>query len=262
MAHYQVTSTSLTPSRPAPAAPIRRGNDIQNVLSSSGYASSFSVGTSSPSGSSYASTYSGIGGSPNRNSDMVSSSHIVRSGMVAIKEDGIVSWLWRPKWLVLKEQTLSIHKNEVSRRPAPAVVASRPVSTPLPVSFRRVAGGAHGPSATIDELVPVLAKAPIRVLTSTRHFLLSAGLFQDLRYRRAEAWRTSNHCGDRGWLSLQTREVVTGAVLLYPIAISFHTSRIWHRSPVSTVLLAILRSCPAGRLSKLRRPLYVSFQRS
>ena len=115
MAHYQVTSTSLTPSRPAPAAPIRRGNDIQNVLSSSGYASSFSVGTSSPSGSSYASTYSGIGGSPNRNSDMVSSSHIVRSGMVAIKEDGLVSWLWRPKWLVLKEQTLSIHKNEVSR---------------------------------------------------------------------------------------------------------------------------------------------------
>ena len=114
MAHYQVTSTSLTPSRPAPAAPIRRGNDIQNVLSSSGYASSFSVGTSSPSGSSYASSYSGIGGSPNRNSDMVTSSHIVRSGMVAIKEDGIVSWLWRPKWLVLKEQTLSIHKNEVS----------------------------------------------------------------------------------------------------------------------------------------------------
>lgn len=114
MAHYQVTAASLTPTRPAPAAPMRRGNDIQNVLSSSGYASSFSVGTSSPSGSSYASSYSGIGGSPNRNSDMVSSSHIVRSGLVAIKEDGIVSWLWRPKWLVLKEQTLSIHKNEVS----------------------------------------------------------------------------------------------------------------------------------------------------
>ena len=114
MAHYQVGPASLTPSRPAPAAPIRRGNDVQNVLASSGYGSSFSVGTSSPSGSSYASSYSGIGGSPNRNSDMSSSSHIVRSGLVAIKEDGIVSWLWRPKWLVLKEQTLSIHKNEVS----------------------------------------------------------------------------------------------------------------------------------------------------
>ncbi|KAI0702570.1 Pkinase-domain-containing protein [Earliella scabrosa] len=114
MAHYQVGPASLTPSRPAPAAPIRRGNDVQNVLASSGYGSSFSVGTSSPSGSSYASSYSGIGGSPNRNSDMSSSSHIVRSGLVAIKEDGIVSWLWRPKWLVLKEQTLSIHKNETS----------------------------------------------------------------------------------------------------------------------------------------------------
>jgi len=41
--------------------------------------------------------------------------HVVRSGIVSIKEDGFAtSWLWRPKWLVLKEQTLSIHKSEVS----------------------------------------------------------------------------------------------------------------------------------------------------
>lgn len=113
MAHYQVTATSLTPSRPAPAAPVRQ-NNVQNVLANSGYGSSFSVGTSSPSSSVYRADYTGIGGSPNRNSDMVSSSHVVRSGVVAIKEDGIVSWLWRPKWLVLKEQTLSIHKSEVS----------------------------------------------------------------------------------------------------------------------------------------------------
>ncbi|KAH9916384.1 Pkinase-domain-containing protein [Epithele typhae] len=111
---YQVTTASLTPSRPAPAAPIRRGNDVQAALASSGYGSSFSVGTSSPSGSSYASSYSGIGGSPNRNSDMVNSSNIVRCGTVLVKEDGLVSWLWRPKWLVLKEQTLSIHKSESS----------------------------------------------------------------------------------------------------------------------------------------------------
>lgn len=39
--------------------------------------------------------------------------HIVRYGVVNVKEDGLVSWLWRPKYLVLKEQTLSIHKNEV-----------------------------------------------------------------------------------------------------------------------------------------------------
>ncbi|EIW56734.1 uncharacterized protein TRAVEDRAFT_49552, partial [Trametes versicolor FP-101664 SS1] len=88
MAHYQVTATSLTPSRPAPAAPVRQ-NNVQNVLANSGYGSSFSVGTSSPSSSVYRADYTGIGGSPNRNSDMVSSSHVVRSGVVAIKEDGI-----------------------------------------------------------------------------------------------------------------------------------------------------------------------------
>lgn len=38
--------------------------------------------------------------------------HVVRNGTVSIKEDGFASWLWRPKWLVLKEQTLSIHKSE------------------------------------------------------------------------------------------------------------------------------------------------------
>ncbi|KAL6308798.1 kinase-like domain-containing protein [Sparassis latifolia] len=114
MAFNQVTATSLTPSRPAPAAPIRRGTDIQNVLAASGYTSSFSVGTSSPSGSSYASSYSGIGGSPNRNSDMSSHSNTVRVGYVSIKEDGVISWLWRPKWLILKEQTLTIHKNETT----------------------------------------------------------------------------------------------------------------------------------------------------
>ena len=43
------------------------------------------------------------------------STHVVRSGTVSVKEDGFAtSWLWRPKWLVLKEQTLSIHKSEVS----------------------------------------------------------------------------------------------------------------------------------------------------
>jgi protein-serine/threonine kinase len=40
-------------------------------------------------------------------------STFVRNGMVSIKADGFASWLWRPKWLVLKEQTLSIHKTEV-----------------------------------------------------------------------------------------------------------------------------------------------------
>lgn len=129
MAFNQVTATSLTPSRPAPAAPVSR--DIQNVLASSGYASSFSVGTSSPSGSSYNSSYSGIGGSPNRTSDSVMNANVIRAGIVSIKEDGLVSWLWRPKWLVLKDQTLSIHKSEVRS----SVARIRCVSLDAPLRF-------------------------------------------------------------------------------------------------------------------------------
>jgi protein-serine/threonine kinase len=38
----------------------------------------------------------------------------VRSGPVSVKEDGFASWIWKVKWMVLKEQTLTIHKSEVS----------------------------------------------------------------------------------------------------------------------------------------------------
>ncbi|KAL4249761.1 protein kinase superfamily protein [Abortiporus biennis] len=114
MAYNQVSAAHLTPSRPAPSVPIRGANNIQNVLSNSGYTSSFSI-NSTTSGSSY--SYSGIGGSPNRTSDSVMASSIVRCGVVNIKEDGLVSWLWRPKWLILKEQTLSIHKSENAAQP-------------------------------------------------------------------------------------------------------------------------------------------------
>ncbi|KAI0341197.1 p21 activated kinase [Trametopsis cervina] len=117
MAFNQVSATSLTPTRPAPAAPVNR--DVHNVLASSGY-TSFPVGPSSPAGSSFSSNYSSyvsIGESPNRSTDNLSNANIVRCGVVSIKEDGLVSWLWRPKWLVLKEQTLSIHKSESSPQP-------------------------------------------------------------------------------------------------------------------------------------------------
>lgn len=126
MAYHQVTATSLTPSRPAPQAPQRRGTDNSSLYSSAStlvnsvYNPSFTLTPASPSGSSsYASKYSGIGGSPNRNSDVIMNSQIVRSGVVSIKEDGFASWMWKAKWMVLKEQTLSIHKSEVS---APVVL--------------------------------------------------------------------------------------------------------------------------------------------
>ncbi|KAF7795771.1 hypothetical protein EIP86_006938 [Pleurotus ostreatoroseus] len=108
MAFNQVTAASLTPTRPAPSAPSKMNGT---------YSSTFSVSTSSPSSSSYASSYSGIGGSPNRTSDSLTNAQVVRCGVVSVKEDGLVSWLWRPKWLVLKESTLAIHKNEGSLQP-------------------------------------------------------------------------------------------------------------------------------------------------
>ncbi|KZP13989.1 Pkinase-domain-containing protein [Athelia psychrophila] len=121
---YNVTASSLTPSRPAPQAPQRRATDNGNsqapmytnntALSSSGYNASFALTPASPSGSSYAASYSGIGGTPNRTAEGNFDQRVVRSGSVSIKEDGFASWLWRPKWLVLKELTLAIHKSEQS----------------------------------------------------------------------------------------------------------------------------------------------------
>lgn len=119
MAYHQVTATSLTPSRPAPQAPMRRGTENSgseysiNSSSTSGYNSPFSFTPSSPSASSYAFPYSGIGASPNRGPDDAPNSQIVRSGSVSMKEDSFGNWLFQRKWLILREQILSIHKNEV-----------------------------------------------------------------------------------------------------------------------------------------------------
>ncbi|TFK17813.1 STE/STE20/PAKA protein kinase [Coprinopsis marcescibilis] len=115
MSYHQVNQNSLTPSRPAPQAPQRR-NDPQplyssnNLLSSSGYNPSFAYQSQSPAAPSFPNSYSGIGGTPNRGFD--DSTNIVRNGSVSMKEDGFGNWLWQRKWLVLKEQSLSVHKNE------------------------------------------------------------------------------------------------------------------------------------------------------
>ncbi|KAF8890799.1 kinase-like domain-containing protein [Gymnopilus junonius] len=120
MAFQQLTSTSLTPSRPAPQAPQRRGTDntvgytSNAALANSGYNASFTFTPASPSGSSYAFPYSGIGGSPNRGVDDSANSAVVRQGAVSMKEDSFGNWLFQRKWLILKEQTLSIHKGETA----------------------------------------------------------------------------------------------------------------------------------------------------
>lgn|SRR6266850_1378519 len=119
MAFNQVTATSLTPSRPAPPIPIRQAS-ISSSSTAFSTSSSVTLSPASASTSSYASSYSGIGGTPNiggfpkRTSEVVNMSGIVRQGPVGFKEDAFASWIWREKWLILREQSLSVHKNEVS----------------------------------------------------------------------------------------------------------------------------------------------------
>jgi protein-serine/threonine kinase len=115
-------AASLTPSRPAPQAPQRRADTgttygSNSTLAALGYSSSFNLTPASP-GSSYTFPYSGIGGTPARGQDLATDSQVVRLGWVSMKDDsfGFGNWIFQRKWLVLKEASLSIHKNEVSHR--------------------------------------------------------------------------------------------------------------------------------------------------
>ena len=119
MAFHQVTASSLTPSRPAPQVPQRSNTDQSmysstSSLASAGYKTSFSFNAQTASGSSYATSYSGIGASPIRTSVSASSSEVVRTGWASVKEDAFASIFWNRKWLILKENTLTFHRNEVS----------------------------------------------------------------------------------------------------------------------------------------------------
>jgi len=69
----------------------------------------------------------------------VSPRTIVRRGWVSVKEDGLRAWLWSKKWLVLREHSLALYKNEV-RTPCPSspqpAVAGPNLSLPLPLPLR------------------------------------------------------------------------------------------------------------------------------
>ncbi|KAI8853897.1 kinase-like domain-containing protein [Chytridium lagenaria] len=43
---------------------------------------------------------------------MTNVSYVVKRGYASVKEDGIRSFMWSKKWLLLREQTLTIHRNE------------------------------------------------------------------------------------------------------------------------------------------------------
>jgi len=43
-------------------------------------------------------------------------SYIIKKGYASVKEDGLRSFLWSKRWLVLREQSLTIQRNEVKRK--------------------------------------------------------------------------------------------------------------------------------------------------
>ncbi|GAA5987870.1 hypothetical protein JCM11641_003515 [Rhodosporidiobolus odoratus] len=102
---------SLTPSRPAPPIPLvnqgstsstRDYNTTNSTLSSS-------TSISSQQSHSYSDSYrlptlESAGGAQT----------ILRRGWVNVKEDGIRAWIWSKRWLILREHTLSLYKNEAS----------------------------------------------------------------------------------------------------------------------------------------------------
>ena len=96
----------LTPSRPAPPVPVQRQRSFEpGATSGLSYSSNSSAGTVLPNGpqNSYV---------PPSSSNAGASTTIVRRGWVSVKEEGLRSWIWSKRWLVLREQTLTMHKNE------------------------------------------------------------------------------------------------------------------------------------------------------
>jgi hypothetical protein len=39
--------------------------------------------------------------------------NVVKKGYISVKEDGLRAWIWSKRWTLLREQTLTFHRNEV-----------------------------------------------------------------------------------------------------------------------------------------------------
>jgi hypothetical protein len=130
MSFHPISAGSLTPSRPAPPAPHRRPTDPLPPA-----------------------PYSGIGATPGAPDAFAAG--FIRSGTVIIKEEGgFSSWLWKTKWVVLREQTISIHKSEV-RAPLSCLAAPSPLAPVLaaaghPLPPRHLQHRAHRSQALLS----------------------------------------------------------------------------------------------------------------
>jgi serine/threonine-protein kinase CLA4 len=88
-------SSNYTPSRPAPAPPTSTSLSPDSPYSAS------SLRQVAP-------ATNGFG--------FLNPTTIIKRGWISIKEDGIRSFIWAKKWVILKEQVMSIYKNEVGNQ--------------------------------------------------------------------------------------------------------------------------------------------------
>ncbi|KAJ9478828.1 Serine/threonine-protein kinase CLA4 [Pseudozyma hubeiensis] len=122
---------SLTPSRPAPPVPSSKHNDpflpplsqYNSASSGMGAGGGSYTGPLRPAGpGATASSGAPANHLAGNNSGWqqagpgatTSGAAVVRKGWVSVKEDGIRSWIWSKRWLALREQTLTFHKNETT----------------------------------------------------------------------------------------------------------------------------------------------------
>lgn len=103
---YTPDAPSLTPSRPAPPAP--RGSRGQPDQTYRSHERLQATPQSTP--NNYTTGMTGMLSTP---SGSGSTQTIIRRGWVGVKEDGLRAWIWSKRWLILREQTLTFHKNEV-----------------------------------------------------------------------------------------------------------------------------------------------------
>lgn len=123
-AHASGSSRGPSPSGPSPSGQAQRGGP---TYSSTSYAPSFGYNQPSAASSSSSSS-SSLPMAGKTNGSYAQQQHLsasqsqlramqasqpVRQGPVNVKEEGIKSFLWSKKWMVLKNHTLGLHKNEV-----------------------------------------------------------------------------------------------------------------------------------------------------
>ncbi|EIW68693.1 hypothetical protein TREMEDRAFT_71885 [Tremella mesenterica DSM 1558] len=109
--------SSLTPSRPAPPVPSRTISSPPSVLQSTSRLPASSAFSSTAYGSGFPTISSATFGNTSIRGASERSISTVRTGPVSVKEEGLKSFLWRQKWLVLGGMDLQIFKNEQSNTP-------------------------------------------------------------------------------------------------------------------------------------------------